>query len=398
MGVSAEQWLVALGAAGVPAFQCRNTGTELSMVMRTPEFIGAMQGLAGLFDESSLLSSLRAGWPAHTFDGPFTISAAEGPAWRCVLSAIDEDGDHVAILRLPEEWQVPNDAFFSIVETLPDVVIRYDNALRCLYSNPALEHFTGVPSEARLGKTIPEVGDIALSGDLEAAYRRVLETGQAVEIELDYAGPSGLHHYLGRATPEFDHDGRVHTILSVVRDISEVKRLEHQLELLSRTDPLTSLLNRRSFIARLGTELDRVQRGQGGLSLLMLDLNNFKYVNDQFGHVAGDQVLEAVGRILIDETGPEDACARIGGDEFCVALVGADGDAARLVAQRIGQRVRAIAADGQAVGVGVSVGIAEADIRDVNASDLLARVDMLMYQVKSEGTAHTGHGDSAHGV
>lgn len=246
---------------------------------------------------------------------------------------------------------------------------------------------TGVPPDSRVGKTHVDTGaptDLAVA--FQRAYQQVFDTGEPVELEFDYLGTTGLCHYLGRATPEFDHEGRVDSVLSVVRDISEIRRLQYQLEQLARTDPLTALLNRRSFTARLDLELDLVQRGQAGFTLLLLDLNNFKDINDRFGHVAGDRVLETVGRVLTEETRPQDVAARLGGDEFCVALIDTDAGNAHVVAQRIGRRVSAICdEDGRPLGVSVSVGVAEADEQDKTAEDLLSRVDVLMYQVKTGG-------------
>lgn len=346
-----------------------------------------MQRLSGEIDEKALLDRLADQWSVRAEGGPFTISASRAPVWQCVLQAVDAHGDHLAILRLPDEWQAPDDAFFTMVENLPDVVTRFDRDYRCQYANPPMATLTAVPRAARHGKTHGEVGTSEELGTaFQRAYQQVFDTAEPVELEFSYNGTTGLRHYLGRATPEFDHEGRVRTVLSVVRDISEVKKLEQQLDLLSRTDPLTALLNRRSFTARLGTELERVQRGEGLLSLLMLDLNNFKDINDRFGHLAGDRVLKAMARILTEETGSAHACARLGGDEFCVALIDTDAAAARDVATRIGQRVNSIThADGQPIGVSVSVGVAEADARDATAVDLLSRVDILMYEVKSGG-------------
>ncbi|BBX06384.1 sensor domain-containing diguanylate cyclase [Mycolicibacterium aichiense] len=391
--MSPNRWLAALAAARVPAFHCRRVVGEVTIVSRTPEFVGVMQALAGRLDECSLLSRLDDQWPETGTDGSFTIAAAHDPAWQCALQPLDDDADdHLAILSLPAGWQQPNDAFFSIVENLPDVVTRFDREFRYRYANPPMARLTGIPHETRLGRTQFEVGTSnELAGTFQATYRQVFDTGEPVELEFDYPGTTGLRHYLGRATPEFDHEGRVATVLSVVRDITELKRLQHQLEQLAGTDPLTSLLNRRSFIARLGTELDRVRREQGELSLLVLDLNNFKHINDRFGHAGGDQVLEAVGRILLSETTSHHIAARLGGDEFCVALIDTDEAAARRVAQRIGERVGNIAVDSaEPIGVGVSVGVARADTQDTTALDLLARVDKLMYQVKFGGADETG--------
>ncbi|TGD86753.1 GGDEF domain-containing protein [Mycolicibacterium sp. CH28] len=386
--VSAEQWLATLSAAGVPAFHCHRAAGELTIVARTPEFMGVMQKLSGRFDEQSLLARLNDQWPSTVSAAPLTIAATGEPAWRCIIRAVDAEPDgYLAILRLPEEWQSPNDAFFTIVESLPDVVTRYSRDFRCLYANSALGAITGVPAETRFGKTYAEIGAPAeYAANFEAVYQRVIDTGEPVEIGFDYPGPGGVRHYLGRATPEFDSAGRVDSILSVVRDISEVRRLQHRLEQLARTDPLTGLPNRRSFSTRLDLELDRVRRGQGGLSLLLLDLDNFKNVNDRFGHVAGDRVLETVGRILAEETRPHDITARLGGDEFCVALLDIDTTSAHVVARRIGRRVSGITAeDGRPLGISVSVGVTVAEEKDGTAQDLLSRADLLMYKVKSGG-------------
>ena len=386
--VSAQQWLATLSAAGVPAFHCRRVPDGLSIVARTPEFIGVMQETSGRLDERSVLERLADQWPAAAGRAPFTIAADGEPRWECIVRGVDSaQGDYLAIVRLPDELTTRNDAFFTIVENLPDVVTRYSLDFRCMYANPALSRITGTPAEARLGKTYAEIGaPVAVTADFEAAYQRVIDTGEPVEMGFDYPGPDGVRHYLGRATPEFDETGQVCSILSVVRDISEVRRLQLRLEQLARTDPLTGLLNRRSFTALLKGELDQVRSGQRGLSLLLLDLDNFKDINDRFGHTAGDRVLETVGRILSEETRPHDITARLGGDEFCVALIDTDVTSAHVVANRIGRRVSGIADEhGGTLEISVSVGVAAAERQDITAQDLLSRVDVLMYRVKSGG-------------
>lgn len=386
--VSAQQWLATLSAGGVPAFHCRRAADGLSIVARTPGFVGVMQEASGRLDERSLLHRLADQWPTAAGPTPFTIAADSEPSWECVVRSVDSgQDDYLAIVRLPEELTARNDAFFTIVENLPDVVTRYSLDFRCMYANPALSAVTGNPAETRLGKTYAEIGaPVEITADFEAAYQRVIDTGEPVEIGFDYPGPDGMRHYLGRATPEFDETGQVRSILSVVRDISDVRRLQLQLEQLARTDPLTGLLNRRSFTALLTGELDLVRSGQRGLSLLLLDLDNFKDINDRFGHIAGDRVLETVGRILTEETRPQDITARLGGDEFCVALIDTDITSAHVVANRIGRRVSGIAdEDGGPLEISVSVGVAAAEQQDITAQDLLSRVDVLMYNVKAGG-------------
>ncbi|MEZ0358215.1 diguanylate cyclase [Mycobacterium sp. SA01] len=385
---SAREWLSLLATAGVPAFHVCRTPDGLSIVRRTPEFVGVMQVLSGRLDEPSLLARLHSAWPAVVGDAPFVISEQQSPGWRCVVRAVDDGPcDYLVILRWPEEIQLVNNAFFTLVENLPDVVTRYSRDFRCLYANPAISRVTGIPAETRFGKTYADTGaPREVTREFVGAYQQVLETGQPVEIEFDYDGPEGLRHYLGRAAPEFDNSGRVNSILSVVRDITQVKRLQHELEQLAHTDPLTSLLNRRSFAEQLTEALERVRGGRQELAVLMLDLDNFKSINDQFGHLAGDRVLEAVSQILVEETRATDLVARLGGDEFCAALIDTGLGPAQAVAERIGRRVSEISLDSVGkLAVNASVGVVAAEEQDVNVLDLLARVDSVMYRVKFGG-------------
>ncbi|MBI3690931.1 MAG: PAS domain-containing protein, partial [Mycolicibacterium aromaticivorans] len=193
MGVFADQWLSALGAAAVPAFHCRRDTDGIVIVSRTSEFVGVMQTLSGTLDERTLLSQLTARWPTVPNSEPFEV-AADASTWRCVLQRTDgADDDYLAILRLPDTLRPANNAFSTIVENLPDIVTRYTRDYRCLYANPALGAATGVPAEARFGRTLADmVAPAELASEFEAWYRRVVDTGVPVELEFAYIGPAGL--------------------------------------------------------------------------------------------------------------------------------------------------------------------------------------------------------------
>lgn len=119
------------------------------------------------------------------------------------------------------------------------------------------------------------------------------------------------------------------------------------------------------------------------MSLLLLDVNDFKSINDRFGHIAGDNVLMAIGDALRHEAGPDDVVARLGGDEFCVALVDADAANASAAADRIRQRINGLGAgDRCPCEIGVSIGLITAGEHDHTVSDLMTRVDLQMYREK----------------
>lgn len=152
-------------------------------------------------------------------------------------------------------------------------------------------------------------------------------------------------------------------------------------------DALTGLANRRMLNHRLEAEMARARRDGKPLSVIILDLDHFKRVNDSLGHAAGDEVLVHIAHILRAELRGADLPARSGGEEFCLLLPGIDGDAAWAVAERIRQRVEAnptVLAQGQTVPVTVSLGIATLGADD-GVQTLLDRADQAMYRAKQGG-------------
>jgi diguanylate cyclase (GGDEF)-like protein len=160
---------------------------------------------------------------------------------------------------------------------------------------------------------------------------------------------------------------------------------------LAVTDPLTGLYNRRKFEEVLNQEVARVRRYHGSLSLLAIDLDRFKSVNDQFGHQTGDDALKAVAKVLQSCCRATDSCARLGGDEFAVILPHSDASAAAVVRQRIQQEMARVAvptAQGS-VTIGLSIGIASSPVEADGAEQLIAAADAAMYQAKQASRRQT---------
>jgi diguanylate cyclase (GGDEF)-like protein len=170
--------------------------------------------------------------------------------------------------------------------------------------------------------------------------------------------------------------------------LQELQRTNHKLEHLAATDPLTGAANRRQFIERVETEIARAKRGGAPFSLLAFDLDNFKKINDSYGHQAGDEVLRRFVQKCLDAIRPYDGVARVGGEEFMVLLPQAALESARSVAERVRG---AVASDefytgaGRAVAVTVSVGVSEFG-RDGDTIDTILRVaDERLYKAKHNG-------------
>lgn len=178
----------------------------------------------------------------------------------------------------------------------------------------------------------------------------------------------------------------------IVRMILEHEAMQREMAHQARTDPLTGLLNRRAFIGEMRREIARLDRESEVGTLLFLDMDSFKAVNDRFGHAMGDKVLVHLADMLRKLVRPCDVVTRMGGDEFAVWLSGADHMTA---AERADSLCNAAPAELQALlpevfpKLGVSIGIATRRVNSRESiEDLTRRADMAMYEVKRSGRRH----------
>lgn len=160
------------------------------------------------------------------------------------------------------------------------------------------------------------------------------------------------------------------------------------LQQLADTDPLTRLLNRRAFLVFAGDAMNYYRRYGRGIGILVVDIDFFKRVNDTFGHGAGDDVIEAVGKVIQGEVRTTDKVARFGGEEFVVLLRETEVDGAAALAERIREKIAATMIDGRGHGeinVTVSIGLAMAEGRDRDIADVIERADHALYAAKTGG-------------
>lgn len=226
----------------------------------------------------------------------------------------------------------------------------------------ALEHFEAYHSHHE--KLLRETSDLrsqllTIQFDVERIQKdREIDRLRNVELARAYADLRELHEQLGRQAAK--------------------------LERLSRTDELTGLANRRAFEELLEVEVTRARRNPRPVCLLMLDLDDFKRVNDERSHAAGDDVLRSSAKALLDGIRDVDTCARIGGEEFVVVLPETDLAGAELVAEKLIQRVHERVLFELGIHITASAGLA--CLRDDESpSALLARADGLLYRAKREG-------------
>ena len=175
--------------------------------------------------------------------------------------------------------------------------------------------------------------------------------------------------------------------LDLQRSNAELQKRTEQLQAVARTDPLTEIANRRAFIEAAEAEFLRFKRFNAATSVLMIDIDHFKTINDTFGHEVGDHALVALASTLKSLARATDLPARFGGEEFVVLLNGTSSEGASEVAERIRQEIAAlsISAGKQHFSMTVSIGVASFGSSDGSWSQAIARADAAMYRAKSQG-------------
>ena len=260
-----------------------------------------------------------------------------------------------------------------------------------LLANGAMAWFTGRSLESLPGLPFADLlhpDDIAVSDDLIGRLRSGSMDSCAFEKRFEHADG---HHTWGLVTVSESQDlrGSLKGALIVqVQDISQRKHFVGQLEYFVDHDALTCLYNRRRFVIDVDRQLAYDRRHGGTGAVLMLDLDNFKEINDQYGHAAGDAMLIAVAEALSGASRETDRVARMGGDEFAILLPQAGRGEAERHARKLLKAIGAVEVGGgiQGIKVAASCGVADFSSGDNQcADDVLINADLALYQAKESG-------------
>jgi diguanylate cyclase (GGDEF)-like protein/PAS domain S-box-containing protein len=262
-----------------------------------------------------------------------------------------------------------------------------DLAGRLLQVNDALCRITGYPAELLLAKTLLEIthpDDL----DLDEADLKHLLAGKITNYQVEKRYRHGWGHYawvlVTVSLVSNDRDEPLY-LISQVQDISARRELEAHLAYLVDHDFLTGLFNRRRFEQELHRHVEQVARYGPTGALLLIDLDNFKNVNDTFGHKAGDDLLQGVVGLLQQRTRRTDLLARIGGDEFGLLLLRADAAQAATVADGLVKALhRHVAVLGEE-NIHISASIGVALFEGLSEVEILAYADLAMYEAKEAG-------------
>jgi diguanylate cyclase (GGDEF)-like protein/PAS domain S-box-containing protein len=328
------------------------------------------------------------------------LDAPSGEFWVQIVPLRDGDGaivggmvlsQEVTPLRAAErEAAHAEERFRTAFEEAPIGMGLVAPDGRYLRVNKALCGITGYTPEELLETTVDAIThpDDVVNG---AAGRAELLAGrtQLHRVEKRYRHADGHWVWVSvNGTLVRDADGNPSYILGQIQDITERRLFEDRLQHLVDHDPLTGLFNRRRFEEELDRHVSRSERyGEEG-ALLVLDLDDFKLVNDTLGHNAGDELIVAVSRLLKAQLRDTDVIARLGGDEFAVLLPVGGREEAETVAAKL---IRAVRDEATVVGlrrtrrVTTSVGVALFEGSDLSGDEMLVNADLAMYEAKEAG-------------
>lgn len=275
----------------------------------------------------------------------------------------------------------------KILKELPSNIYLKDAEGKYVFATHYWHHLhtEGDPNWTIRGKT-----DIEIREDKDNALKamesdkELLRTGKGTNYVIKEEGKNGVEYLELIKRPVFDDDGKVSGIIALINNVTETQTLKLELEKRSKTDSLTGLLNKQETESEIENIIKKYPEEHS--ALMMVDVDEFKEVNDKFGHAAGDRVLKAIGEILHYSFKGMDIAGRIGGDEFMVYLRDIKPDTAISLAAKISDRARHLF-QGEPLErhISISIGISEFPEHGKNFEDLYRAADMALYFVKEHG-------------
>jgi diguanylate cyclase (GGDEF)-like protein/PAS domain S-box-containing protein len=309
------------------------------------------------------------------------------------------DGCYQGIVRdITERKQVEDQLrqLSSAVEHSPISIVITDINGNIEYINPKFTAMTGFTLDEVYGKNPQDTfGSSETQPETRAEHWQTILSGKEWHGDMVNSRKNGESYWVAVSiSPITDSNGVITHFVSINEDITarketeeKIRRLNAGLEQLAMTDYLTNLYNRRYFMQRGSEEFKRARRNHQPLALLMLDIDQFKKVNDTHGHEAGDMTLQQVAAGLKSSLREIDILGRMGGEEFAVLLPNISLHEAAILAERVRKTIAgmSIAIQGASLTITISIGVAVLTDETLGIDDLLKNADVAMYQSKRGG-------------
>jgi diguanylate cyclase (GGDEF)-like protein/PAS domain S-box-containing protein len=289
----------------------------------------------------------------------------------------------------------------SLIENIPDLIYKTDYYGLVTYVSPSVMEMTGYTIEEAIGKNL--MTDVFIEPSRHKGLSQAfMRDGMVKNYELKLRKKDGTQWWgLISATASKSADGKIVSIDGIIRDISIQKLAQEELNYQAAHDSLTGLINRREFENRVNVVLSDMKSGENQKShaICCLDLDQFKVVNDTFGHVVGDQLLQKIGTLLQNTLRSSDTLARLGGDEFGILLKRCTLEEAQSIANDILNKVLNYQFHwkGKIFKIGVSIGLVVITKDSADFTDLFMQADAACYLAKERGRnrIHIYHPDDA---
>jgi diguanylate cyclase (GGDEF)-like protein/PAS domain S-box-containing protein len=273
-----------------------------------------------------------------------------------------------------------------LVNTAEEGICETDDEGRVTFANARMAELLGYEPEEMVGIVAREWIAPRSISDLDVLREKSLG-GERQRVEMTLRKKDGTElTAIVSLHATYAPDGRFRGMLAMITDISARKEMEQELQRQALHDPVTGLPNRVLFMDRLAHALASAERDDGPVALFFLDLDDFKHVNDTFGHEQGDQLLRGIAARLSSILRPQDTVSRLAGDEFTLLCPGVGSDEA----EAVGARIRVALSEpfivgGQELRVAASIGAAVSAGLTKSAAALLHEADTAMYRAKEEG-------------
>ena len=293
----------------------------------------------------------------------------------------------------------------ALLETMPEWLLVVDNRWRLVEINQSALELLGEERSALIGTSISYV--LRAWPELEKIIKRADRSPTSYQVQFMENRSMGIN-----ITPLFNREGditgRLVTGQDITRQLQTEARLEeanqqlraqlNEIQILQETlkqqvirDPLTGLLNRRVFQEELQIAVARADRKEHSITILIIDIDKFKRINDTYGHAAGDQVLENFGKLLHQQTRKYDLAARLGGEEFLVLMNDADLETGMKRAEELRGLIENMESEfeGNSIYITVSIGAAEYPSSSDSIQDVMRKADQALYRAKYKGRNQT---------
>lgn len=325
--------------------------------------------------------------------------------WNSILSPIfnenSENNENFRVIQtcvditekkiLENKLNLTLNRFEAVVNNAYDGIITIDEEQNIKLFNEAAQSMFGYSVNEMIGQPLTKLLPKKYRGkhdDYVKGFRKSQVDSRAMQTRASVQGlrKDGSEFPVEITISKIRIDDNVE-FTAVIRDISEKNKLIEELLLSSRKDPLTDLYNRRSFTKFLNLEITRSKRFMHGFSLMMLDIDHFKLINDKFGHSCGDMALIEFAKVLTDSIREVDTICRWGGEEFMILLPEISQSNAEVVAEKIRTNVENLVTvyENEQVKFTVSIGLGYFSGDAIELNSMINKVDKCLYKAKNTG-------------